>query len=512
MSRFDRLRQTFRSLQNRLIFGMSLLLVLTLVLAIVGASSLGRMTRQVDEELSAPLRGSNLSSGLVASITSEVRAAEGYLVRPDERLKTDFLANSDSSYAYQRRYSDLAGFSTADRYVINQIQQEQAQVEVSYALAHAYADLGRLDDARRTAELARGPSDTLVTIVRTLSAAQTQRALEQAEAIRRSAQQRQLLLWVVFGVTVLLGAGIVWLVVQRWVNRPLTRLTGAVDRFGQGDLRPVQLGTMPTELERLAQAMDAMSGRLRGIVEAVVREANAIGGSASDFSAMSEELAASSGEISTAMVKIATSAEQQVRGMDEADRFLAELRQAAALNAKAASRVAELGEQIRELAAHHRKDVEAAGRTLLDVREVVTTSAGQVQELARQSASITDFIDLIKQISSQTNLLALNAAIEAARAGEAGRGFAVVAGEVRKLAERSVRSTDNIREIIQTVQDKTNATILATERGSKQAGEVVELMRTTGDELEDSLRATEQQKQAADQVTVAMTEIRTAAE
>jgi methyl-accepting chemotaxis protein len=83
---------------------------------------------------------------------------------------------------------------------------------------------------------------------------------------------------------------------------------------------------------------------------------------------------------------------------------------------------------------------------------------------------------------------------------------------VRKLAERSVRSTESIREIIESVQDKTNATILATEQGSKQAGEVVELMRTTGDELEQSLQATEQQRQAADQVAVAMTEIRTAAE
>ena len=75
-----------------------------------------------------------------------------------------------------------------------------------------------------------------------------------------------------------------------------------------------------------------------------------------------------------------------------------------------------------------------------------------------------------------------------------------------------MRSTESIREIIQQVQDQTNATILATERGSKQAGEVVDLMRSTGDELEDSLRATEQQKQAADQVAVAMTEIRSAAE
>ena len=99
--------------------------------------------------------------------------------------------------------------------------------------------------------------------------------------------------------------------------------------------------------------------------------------------------------------------------------------------------MAQLGDRIQELAAHHRADVAAAGQTLLDVREVVRTSARQVQELARLSEPITAFIDLIKQISRQTNLLALNAAIEAARAGEHGRGFAVVAEEVRRLADSS---------------------------------------------------------------------------
>ena len=121
-------------------------------------------------------------------------------------------------------------------------------------------------------------------------------------------------------------------------------------------------------------------------------------------------------------------------------------------------------------------------------------------------------VELINGIAEQTNLLALNAAIEAARAGDAGRGFAVVASEVRKLAERSIRSTESIREIIAAVQDETNATIMATEQGAKQAREVGELMRSTVDVLDESLRATDQQKEAADQVSAAMVEIRTAAE
>jgi methyl-accepting chemotaxis protein len=147
-----------------------------------------------------------------------------------------------------------------------------------------------------------------------------------------------------------------------------------------------------------------------------------------------------------------------------------------------------------------------------DMQSQVSAIAGRSLELGQGSQEIGQILELIDEIAERTNLLALNAAIEAARAGEAGRGFAVVAGEVRKLAERSVSSTESIREIVASVQDQTNATILATERGSKQASEVLELMRSTGEELEESLHATEQQKQAADQVALAMTEIRSAAE
>jgi methyl-accepting chemotaxis protein len=440
-----------KSLRSRVIGGMAVLLAMVFGLALLGVNSIDALDRSVDQELSLLLESTDLSNGLIASLSSEVRAGEQYLVVPSDISRRRFLDEGDSAYVYHRRYRILPALTTSDRYIVNKIAANQAELEVVYARAHALIDLGRTDEARREADHARAPSDTLLGDVRALALAQTNRSMVRAAELRRNASQRRMMLWALLFVSLIVGAATSVLTV-RWVDLPLRRLIGATDRFGAGDLRRVQLGKMPTELEQLARAMDSMAARLRGVVVSVVNEASQIGNSATDFSAMSEELAASSGQISTAMVKIASSAEQQVRGMEKADALLLSLRQIAETNATAASRMVELGGRIRELAARHKSDVAAAGQTLLDVQEIVSTSARQVQELTRLSEPITAFIDLIRQISSQTNLLALNAAIEAARAGEHGRGFAVVAEEVRRLADSSSSAAEEVAKTVQFIR------------------------------------------------------------
>lgn len=491
---------TLDTIRWRIVLGLSGLFVGLVIAAAVGVSALGTLRLSLVAEIASLSTAGEVASGLVSAVFDEIRAAESYLTTPSPEARREFHAGADAAFRYQKGLEGIAGLTEADRLVVDRVRQLQAQIQVDYALAHALLDVGRPREALARAAEVRRPAMELTQIVRDIAARQAAKGAQAGDELGTQARRRELLLWVVLAVTAAIGV-VVALFTLRLVEGPLVRLVTAAERFGGGDLRPVTTGEMPQEFQVLAHAMRHMGQRLREIVGEVVTSADKIAGSASDLSAVSEQLAASSSEVSTAMVDISSGAEHQRTELNAMQGGLEQLRRATAEMGEAAGRVARLGEEIRTVADRHRGEVAAAGTALLGVREVVQTTATQISQLAQQSTSIDDFVDLIRRISSQTNLLALNAAIEAARAGEHGRGFAVVAEEVRQLADESARAAEDVARTTGLIREQVDEVTATMAVGQAKVRGIESVAEGAARGLAEIVAAVEQVEQAAARVT-----------
>lgn len=203
-------------------------------------------------------------------------------------------------------------------------------------------------------------------------------------------------------------------------------------------------------------------------------------------------------EISGASSQLSTAAVEMTSITESADRTL---QQQNSEIEQAATAVTEMSAAVEEVARNANSTSEAAMQSSIaadlgnqKVTETLTAMRGltglvevssdQVKELAGQAQDISKVLSVIRAIAEQTNLLALNAAIEAARAGEQGRGFAVVADEVRALAHRTQTSTQEIEQMISTIQAGSSA---AVESMQKSTSEVYST-RDTAEQAGQSLR------------------------
>ena len=495
------MRRTFDTIRSRIVAGLIPLAMGLLGTALLAAVTLRQMRHAVADELAGLRASSEIGSGLVATVFEEIRAAEQYLAAPGADSRRLFQAAGDDAFQYERRLEAL-GITGEDRIAVGRLKQLNAAIQVDYAIAHALKDLGRDGEALTQSAAVRPRAAEVTRLVRDLASRQAVKAAQVADRLAAASREREKELWLLLG-----GIAVVGLFLARWamlsIHGPLSRLVTAAERFGSGDLRPVTVGEMPREFRVLAEAMQHMADRLRRIVGEVAGESDRIAGSAGDLSATSEQLAASSSEVSTAMVEISDSADHQRSALGTMGAGLEELRLAATEMAEAADRTAQLGEEIRTVADRHRGDVAAAGKALLDVREVVQTTSRQIGELAQLSAAIDDFVDLIKRISSQTNLLALNAAIEAARAGEHGRGFAVVAEEVRQLADESARAAEEVTRTTTLIREHMEEVTATMTAGQAKVRGIESIAEGAARGLTEIVAAIEQVEHASLRVRVA---------
>ncbi|WP_251981616.1 methyl-accepting chemotaxis protein, partial [Salinibacter ruber] len=243
------------------------------------------------------------------------------------------------------------------------------------------------------------------------------------------------------------------------LSEEVDRMVGAMDRFVRGDLT-VQVDA-ETEGRDLASKMDASQaeeiGRLQGkfnqSVQNIQQVFHRLSEAVEKTDAVANQLASSADQLNAGVQKQAQQADEVAAAMEQMARTIDDNAENATETAKAARKNGELAEENGDV-------VLKAVDKMREIGDVVKRSARTVSGLKESSEEIGKIVATIDEIADQTNLLALNAAIEAARAGgdgsgKTGQGFAVVAEEVRELAERTSKATDEIEQMVSSVQEDT---------------------------------------------------------
>ena len=270
------------------------------------------------------------------------------------------------------------------------------------------------------------------------------------------------------------------------VTDNIRRLAVGADAIAQGDLTTRIKLACRDELERVADSFNKMAEAVNQTVRNVRTNADAVASAAERTATSSGQIAQSSRNQSEAASSMAAAVEQTTVGIDHISS-----------NARDAN---EISERSGELSRQGGDLVQTVVAEMGEIAAAVSASANAVEELGRRSQEISSIVEVIKDIADQTNLLALNAAIEAARAGEQGRGFAVVADEVRKLAERTTKSTQQISAMIGSVQQETYAAVDAMKAGVSKVDRGVALTTSAGQTMAEV-------REGAAQVVAAVREI-----
>ncbi|MGE8359156.1 HAMP domain-containing methyl-accepting chemotaxis protein [Pseudomonas sp.] len=274
-------------------------------------------------------------------------------------------------------------------------------------------------------------------------------------------------------LALILGVLAAW-IITRQITRPLKDTLDAVERIASGDLTKTLAVTRQDEIGVLQQGIQHMGTTLRDLIGGIRDGVAQITSAAEELSAVTEQTSAGvnsqkveTDQVATAMHEMSATVQEVARNAEDASRAASQADEEARQGDRV---VGEVIQQIEHLAAE------------------VGRSTQAMSDLQKESQKIGSVMDVIKTVAEQTNLLALNAAIEAARAGEAGRGFAVVADEVRGLAQRTQKSTEEIEELVAGLQSGTQQVASIMQSSRELTDSSVALTRKAGGSLETITR------------------------
>lgn len=301
-------------------------------------------------------------------------------------------------------------------------------------------------------------------------------------------------------------------IISRSIYGPLKQMEYLMQKAKNGDLTVHSNYESRDEIGSLSKSFNEMISQIKALIMMVRESSDQVAASSEQLMASAEETNKAAEQIAEASSIMATNGEASVKGTEVVS---VSTQQMAIGITNIADSITLVSDHSNVTTEESEKGNIALKRTIDQmgsINETVQTSSSIIKDLGERSSEIEKILAVISGISDQTNLLALNAAIEAARAGEHGKGFAVVADEVRKLAEESRRSAEQITHLIHDIQSSTSNAVVSMDKCTTEVQTGLILINDTGKSFEKILHSAADVSRQSVEVSAAVKQLSSSVE
>ncbi len=475
---------------KRLAIGYAILFCIIAALCVISFNNLTNTDRRVDEITDVSFRKATLASSVLANllVINKDQAKAVYT-----RDRSALEGSGERRKAYQADLEKLEKMETSKegKDIIARYRAGAAEAREINGKMNKAIDEGNWDEALKFMKMKADPPPYMKTVDE-LIRFQVDGVQKKYREIRDANRNLKFVL-IIAGVIGLALCVFVSIVTTRSITSPIRKNIETAKTLADGNLAVEVASGRGDEFGDEAEAFRTMVDKWQRLISGVKGSAASVASASHQLSASAEQLARGAAAQVERTIQVSTASE--------------EMSQASLDIAKSTSNISD---SAKEMLSTAEKGSTIVNRSVYEVREIAETvkkSSEFVKALGDQSEEIGKIINVINDIADQTNLLALNAAIEAARAGEAGRGFAVVADEVKKLAERTSKSTQEIAGMVTSIKQGVDGAVGSMGEVTEKVATGVELSNEAGTALNEIVGSASNLQSMLHQIAAAIEEM-----